>query len=394
VRSRRAPSSASVSASASASVPVSTSVPVSAPARSSQPSIPSVFPPRPARLHGRTRDLAALTSTILASHPTRIALIGAGGSGKSTLACALGHRLAKNLPGGIHWFRVGAWDTPALVGMLALRFRTSHRPSALRRRLASLGQALIVLDNHENDAATAALLDALRGAPITWVITARRCLMAGVSIFPVVPPLATQNKDPFPRVAPLTRLLRWNPVGLEIASAAVESGAASAEELRRFLLARGVDRVRVIEHEDDLPEVGLIVAWAWAKLSPEARRMLAVLAHAGGDHMDEGSLIELARAGSGDRAAEGLASIRRLKLVQEPLAGRLALHATVRHALERRTRFPAARLFEHYVGLLERSPERLDLEQTHLFAAMDYAHDSGDLRSALRVQELVSKLGV
>jgi hypothetical protein len=294
---------------------------------------------------------------------------------------------------------VGAWDTPALVGMLALRFQVDRHRSlqAVRRRLASLGEALIVLDNHENDAATAALLDDLRGAPVTWVITARRCLMAGVSIFPVVPPLATQNKDPFPAVAPLTRLLRWNPVGLEIASAAVESGAASAEELRRFLLARGVDRVRVIEHEDDLPEVGLMVAWAWGKLSKEARRMLAVLSHAGGDHMDEGSLVTLSGAGAGAQAraaAEAVASLRRLKLVQEPFAGRLALHATVRHALERRTRFPPARLFEHYVSLLERSPDRLDLEQTHLFAAMDFAHDTGDLRAALRVQELVSKLGV
>lgn len=358
-------------------------------------STPSVFPPRPARLRGRQRELAALTAAVRAARPARIALIGAGGSGKSTLACALGHRLEPELPGGIHWFRVGAWDTPTLVGMLALRFRVGRLRSlpALRRRLASLGDALIVLDNHENDAATAALLDALRGAPVTWVITARRCLVAGVSIFPVIPPLATQNKDPFPAVASLTRLLRWNPVGLEIASAAVESGAATADELRRYLLARGVDRVRVIAHEDDLPEVALMVAWAWARLSPEARRMLGVLAHAGGDHMDESSLAKLART-SGPRASKGFAMLRELKLVQEPFAGRLALHATVRHALLRRTSVPPARYFEHYVKLLERSPSRLDLEQTHLFAAMDYAHDTGDLQASLRVQELVSRLGV
>lgn len=356
--------------------------------------IPSVFPPRPARLRGRSHELSALVSAVLASHPSRIALIGAGGSGKSTLACALGHRLAPTFSGGIHWFRVGAWEMPALVGMLALRFQTPPRGAlpALRRRLASMGKALIVLDNHENDAATADLLDELRGAPVTWVITARRCLMAGVSIFPVVPPLATQNRDPFPAVSSLTRLLRWNPVGLEIASAAVESGAVSAEDLRRYLLSRGVDRVRVIEHEDDLPEVGLVVSWAWAKLPAEARRMLAVLAHAGGDHMDEESLSEL--AGVGSRAAEGLRWLRGFRLVQEPFSGRLALHATVRHALSRRTRFSPARLFAHYVSLLERSPERLDLEQTHLFAAMDYAYDAGDLSSRLRVQELVWKLGV
>jgi hypothetical protein len=38
---------------------------------------------------------------------------------------------------------------------------------------------------------------------------------------------------------------------------------------------------------------------------------------------------------------------------------------------------------------LERHPERLDLEQTHLFAAMDYAHTSSDLSSALRIDRLL-----
>jgi len=354
----------------------------------------AVFPPRPAAFHGRRRELDTLAAALRAAHPTRVALIGAGGSGKSTLAAALGHRLAPGLPGGIHWFRVGAWDTATLLGMLALRFRVDHARAAqaLRRRLAAQGDALIVLDNHENDRAVAELLDALRGAPVTWVITARRCLVAGVTFFPVTPPLVTAGQSPFPAVAALTRLLRWNPVGLEIADAAVGAGLASEDDLRRFLVDHGVDRVRVIAHEDDLPEVGLMVAWAWARLGPAARRMLVVLAHMGGDHMDEASLASLARAGR--QAGEALASLRRLRLVQEPLPGRLALHATVRHAVEPRARVEASRYFEHYMALLDRQPERLDLEQTHLFAAMDHAHDTGSLPAAMRVRELLAKLGL
>jgi hypothetical protein len=117
--------------------------------------------------------------------------------------------------------------------------------------------------------------------------------------------------------------------------------------------------------------------------------MLGVLAHMEGDHMDEASLRRLARCAKNRAALERL---RVLRLVQEPAAGRFALHAVVRHAVRRRTRVPQARLFEHYVALLERHPERLLLEQTHLFAAMDHAHRTSDLQGMLRVVRLVERL--
>jgi hypothetical protein len=148
--------------------------------------------------------------------------------------------------------------------------------------------------------------------------------------------------------------------------------------------------VRVIAHEDDLPEVGLLVGFAWDELGTVARRMLAVLAHSGGDHMDAESLATLARAGA--RAREALASLVRLRLLQEPLAGRFALHATVRHALEKRTHGEPAAYFEHYVTLLERAPERMELEQTHLFAAMDLAQEMGGVGAAVRLERLLAKL--
>jgi hypothetical protein len=76
----------------------------------------------------------------------------------------------------------------------------------------------------------------------------------------------------------------------------------------------------------------------------------------------------------------------------EPLAGRFALHATVRHALEKRTHGDDAAYFEHYVSLLERAPERLELEQTHLFAAMDLANRAGSVGAAVQVERLLSRL--
>jgi hypothetical protein len=179
-------------------------------------------------------------------------------------------------------------------------------------------------------------------------------------------------------------------VALDLADALVQSGAASAAELERRLHRRGVDRVRVIAHEDDLPEVGLLVGFAWELLPPASRRMLAVLAHTGGDHVDVASLATLSHAGP--RAAEALAALTRLRLLQEPLAGRFALHATVRHALEKRTHGDPAAYFEHYVSLLEQHPERLALEQTHLFAAMDLAQAAGSVDAAVRLERLLSRL--
>lgn len=354
----------------------------------------TAFPPVPRSFRARSRELATLEQAVLAGHPARLALVGAGGSGKSTLAAALGLSVKKAFPGGIHWFRVGAWDERTLAEMLAIRFRVPLvRPrvvDGLRKHLMARGATFVVLDNHEDDRAIAALLDALRGVPVTFLITARRCLLAGVSVFPVVAPLVTTGESPFPAVASITRLLRWNPLALDLADALVSSGAIAVDDLRTWLLSKGVDRVQVIAHEDDLPEVRLLVAWSWGKISAVARRMLAVLAHTGGDHMDEASLLILARAGK--RGGEALGELKRFRLIQEPFAGRYALHATVRYALMARTTGDARAEFEHYVGLLEREPERLDLEQTHLFAAMDHANVHGDLGAALRVTALLSRL--
>jgi len=327
--------------------------------------------------------------------------VGPGGSGKSALACALGWKLRGAYPGGVEWFRVGAWDQRTLLDMISIRLGIPRGPlaegrrrqvGALRAHLAARGGTFVVLDNHEDDRAMARLLDALAGLPVTWLLTARRCLLGGVSLFPVAAPLATTGRDPFPRVAVLTKLLRWNPLALDISDALVAGGAVTADGLRRWLVEQRVDAVTVVEHEDDLPEIRALVAWLWPRLGVGARRLLAVLAHTQGDHVDAASLAALARVRRGARAA--LARLRGWHVVQEPLPGRYALHATVRHAVARRTRFDQRRAVRHYVALLERRPARLDLEQTHLFAALDHAHATGDLGLALRLDRLLEKLGV
>jgi hypothetical protein len=359
-----------------------------------EPKVAGSFPPLPPDLKGRSGELGTLARTIEATRPARLALVGSGGSGKSMLAIALGHRLAPRFGGRVDWFRVGAWDFRTLAEMLAIRFGTPRERHALvpgLRALLGRHQRLIVLDNHEDDRATARLLDELAGTAATFVITARRCLLAGVLVFPVTAPLIMTGDAAFPRVAKLTRPLRWNPLALDVADSIVGSRAASVSELAAFLEAKRVTRVCPIAHEDDLPEVALLVAWAWARLSNESRRVLAVLSHLEGDHAGVDSIAHLARLGA--RAPAAIAPLRRWHLVQEPAPGRYAVHAVVRYAVARRTSASPQRAFEHYVSLLERHPGRFELEQTHLFAAMDHAQRLGDMQAILRVERLVEKLG-
>src|SRR4051812_46763268 len=352
----------------------------------------------PEPFRGRAGELRTLVAACGAREGMRVALVGSGGSGKSTLAAALGHRLGRRIPGGREWFRVGRWDHRTLLDMLAIRLGVplgglrdrGRRLARLRRALAARGRTLVVLDNHEDDRATAPLLNALAGLPVVWLITPRRCLLSGVSVFPVVPPLVTAGRNPFPRVAELTALVRWNPLALDVSNALVATGAVTVGALHEWLVRRGVARVSAIAHEDDLPEIRLLVRWAWPRVGAAGRRLLTVLAHLEGDHVDADSLASLARAGGGARAA--LRRLARWHLVQQPLPGRWALHATIRHAIEPQTRFDQGRAVAHYVGLLERHPERLDLEQTHLFAAMNHAHMTSDLGLALRLERLLERL--
>jgi hypothetical protein len=286
----------------------------------------------------------------------------------------------------------GAWGFYTLSEMLALRFGTGRgegRVQRLQQFLSRGPQRLIVLDNHENDAAVARLFEAFPGSQATFVITARRCLLAGVLIFPVVAPLVTSGESAFPRVAALTRLLRWNPLALDIADSIVASRAASVKALGEFLTDAGVTHVRALEHEDDLPEIALLIDWAWQRLSAAARRALAVLAHVEGDHVDAVSLAKLARVA---RLGPALAELERWHLVQQPVNERYTLHAVVRHAVARRTKPDADRVFSHYVTLLERHPERLELEQSHLFAAMEHASRKNDMNALLRIEALARRL--
>lgn len=324
-------------------------------------------------------------------HPTALALVGAGGSGKSTLAAALGHRLARFFDGRLLWVRTGGWSAGTILELMEHQLRA---PAGARaRQVLGAARSLVVLDNHEDDAATAEVLRRFAGVDVTWVVTARRCLLGGVTIVPVAPPLVGVGESPFPRVAKLTRLLRWHPVALSLADALVGRRLTTVTALDRALRRRGVDRITTIDHEDDLPEVGAMVAESMARVTPAGRRMLAVLATMAGDHMDREAIEVLAaphRRARGDASAfDGIVALR---LVDEPLPGRFALHATVGHAVRKRLPVDADRIADriatYYLARFERGDASGALDVTHLFGLMDWAQRKGDVGLIVRVGEL------
>lgn len=349
------------------------------------------FPPRPASFRGRARELALLVRLVREEHPTALALVGGGGSGKSTLAAALGHRLRRHFAGRVAWVRIGAWDPRTVLEMIAIEL--GHAPGdkpreVVRRALAA--PTLVVLDNHESDATTARVLGELRDLPVTWVLTARRCLLGGVTIVPVTPPLVDRRTALFPRVARLSRLLRWNAVALDIADALVGTRRVTAAALEREIVGRGVARIRPMAHEDDVPEVGAVVDAAFDRLAPAARRLLGVLAASRGDALSRGAWLAIARAGR--RGPPAVASLAALRLVQEPSPGRFALHATVRAALERRVRGDGDRVARFFLAHFEAEPRRVADDPTQLFALMDWAQERSDLDAILRVNALAEAL--
>lgn len=356
-----------------------------------------MFPPKPTSFRGRKAEIASLTRLIRAQHPTAIALIGAGGSGKSTLACALGHAVRREFPNRAYWARIGSWDRTTILQLLCFALEVKPGASPLKTARDKLGEApaFVVLDNHEDDTTTAGLLEDLAGLPVSWVITARRCLLSGVTLHPVTPPLSAVHQNPFPRVASLTRLLRWHPVALDLADALVQLGVTTDSALSKRLIERRVNRIAPVAHEDDVVEVRAMVAESMATLTAKARRMLSVLAHMRGDHMDADSLERLAantavsaRKASSSSALEALIQRR---LVLEHAAGHYALHATVRHAVRQLADFDETPIALHYLSLFEREPERARDEQTQLFGLMDWAQERGELALILRVHAVAER---
>ena len=309
---------------------------------------------------------------------------------------------ARSVTGSPHASRKGSTGFAWAPGTFAPSPRCSRSATALRANVALScrrserfsargGERLVVLDNHEDDRAMARLLQELSGTPATFVITARRCLLAGVLVFPVTAPLVTERSRGVPA--------RGSPH----ADAALEPARARHRRLDRRLGRRHRDRARGVPPREERD----------ARARHRPRRRPARSGAARG--------LGMGAASAGEPAHPRRAFPHRRRSRRSRFAGparphrraapsvRLGLSATgtscrsrcaddtrstpscgMRSPVARRSR-PSAPSRTTW-RCSSSDPERLDLEQTHLFAAMDYAHRSGDLRAMLRIERLLKKL--
>ena len=339
-----------------------------------------VFPARPSPFRGRAAELRRCRGLPLGPAPAAGAG-GPGGGGKSTLAAALGHRLRARLSRRARVVPGGRWDHRTLLEMLAIRlgvplggFRDrARRLRALRRRLAG---AATCSSSSTTTRTTARWRAFWRARRPPGRLAAHRAPLPALGRLGLSGGCAAGHAGPQP--VPAGRRAHRAPA-LESARARHQQRAGRDGRRQRGRAARLAGRAAAwracasIAHEDDLPELAPARPLGVAPLAAPADALLTVLAHLRGRSHRCALAARSLRAGRRRRRRRALAS-RRWHLVQQPLPGRFALHAIVRYAIEGRTRFDQRRARRPLRRLLERHPERLDLEQTHLFAAMDHAH--------------------
>lgn len=149
-------------------------------------------------LVGRDAELGHLEELLAAER--LVTLTGTGGCGKTRLAAELGARLVDRFPGGVWWCELAARGGEGSVALtLATLLGVQDQPgpdlvAAVAARLATMGPALVVLDNAEHvlDGAAAAVATLMTVAPdVTVVVTSREPLSLPGEIAWRVPSLGT-----------------------------------------------------------------------------------------------------------------------------------------------------------------------------------------------------------
>ena len=333
--------------------------------------VPGRLPPRP-RCIGRDDAIGALVASVLRPAAQPVAVLGAPGIGKSTLCLAMCHdRDVAARFAGRRWFVRcdGARRAEALAAEIARAIGLAPQPDSTQQILAELGRqpALLVLDNAETPweadvRATEDVLSELAAIDGVVLVAALRGRQR---------PLGPDWSDPVevPRLAPddarrvflavagaqyaddaeldaLIGDVDGVPLAVTLLAHAAE-GAPQLGSLRRAwyerrieLLDRGVDAGLGAAASFELSIAG-------PRMTPEARRLLAVLAllPAGVTHTDIDRVFD-----DGEAAAM---TLRRVGLAFDE-ADRLRVLKPIRDHCERHHRPEQAdltRVLDHYAQL-------------------------------------------
>lgn len=363
------------------------------------------FPCPRTRLLGRQAELAAARAALLDESAPLLSLIGPGGVGKTRLALEIAGLVESAFTGGAVWVDLApvaehahvpvafatALGLPLVAGQSGVKSLVHH----LRRQ-----QTLLLVDNCEHLIAPVAQVVAalLAACPALQVLATSRAplRLRGEHEFAVEPlplpptsgaelehlaqndavalfveraravrPAFALSEENAPVVAALCRRLDGLPLAIELAAA---RGRMLSPEA---LLAQMTDRLRLLSGgHRDLPArqqtIEATIAWSYALLDPEARRLFQRLAAFAGGCDLEGAVA--VAGGDALGVLEGLSALRDQGLLRAdertPAGNRYTMLETVReYALERLDESGAGEETRdahaaHFLDLVERAEDQ------------------------------------
>jgi predicted ATPase/DNA-binding SARP family transcriptional activator len=384
------------------------------------------IPAPPTPLLGRERELATLAELCRRDDVRLVTLTGIGGIGKTRLAIELARRLAPEFRDGARMAELATIHDPAIVARAILQALdlpdSAQDPEEVLVQALAGAELLLLVDNFEQimDAATlvARLVEA---APrMTFVATSRAPLHVAAEREFAVPPLADDeaaelfveraqaanssfvvSEQNAAAVAELCRRLDGLPLAIELAAARTKLLAPAT------LLKRLGNRLQLLTGgRRDAPArqqtLRTTLDWSHDLLGEEEQLLFARLAvFEGGCTLGSVEAV----CADGDVVLDSLAGLVDESLVRQQGEDelRFSMLETVReYALEHLGRSGEEeelkrRHLEHFLALAEAAePElfaadqiawfaRLEDEHDNMRAALDFALDSGDPLSGLRL---------
>jgi len=333
--------------------------------------VPRQLPPALPRLAGRTRELNALMSSLMA--PARsnaamktLAIVGAPGVGKTTLAVHWAHLVAQRFPDGqlyvdLRGFHATADPlTPdeAIRGLLnalgnppAGARGTPAARSGLYRSLLANRSMLIVLDDARDAQQVRPLLP---GSPSCLVVVTSRTQLTGLVAADGARPLLVDTltqaqavellshrlgKDRLAREPRAADELAGLCARLPLALAIVAARAAASPPLPLETLAAELRvptrRLDAMDTGDAATSLRMLYSCSYGQLTGPAARMFRLLSVHPGPDVTVPAAASLA-AIPADQTRAVLRELVRCHLVTEQAAGRFAFHSLLRaYAAER-----------------------------------------------------------
>ncbi len=312
------------------------------------------FPPVRA-LVGRSAEVELLCR--LVEKGRLVTVLGPPGIGKTSLAVHAAERLQARLPGWFCDLSNQRTEAELAAQVMALFGKAANAPEEVGEWLATLGPALLVLDNFEQLASAApSVVEWSRAAPeLSILVTSReRLAVDGERVLELTPlavpepgaveELATSEAvrlflerardagaspgDNLEAVAEVVRHLDGIPLAIELAAARTRllSPAELAERLR------GGDDMLAIRKRGHARHETLAdaIRWSWELLSDEERRALACCSVFAGSFPVRAAERVLETAAIESPAIEVLAALREKSLVYAAGEGRLGLYASIR----------------------------------------------------------------